>query len=200
MNWTFGITTDDTQRDRVLSIIESVRQQNIPNDCYEVIVVGGDPIEAPSVVHISFDETQRNVWITKKKNLIGQTAKFNNIAIGHDYVAYQPDWYKNFVKFGEDWGTCMNRIENIDGSRYRDWILKGAHFVDYNDYSQIGSMYISGSYFCVKKQLLLSHPFDENLEWCKGEDVAWSDSIRHVWNYKMNQESVVRFLKNKPVI
>ena len=49
MKFTFGIsTTTEPQRmeggttNHVREIIESIRLNNIPNDCYEIIVIGGD--------------------------------------------------------------------------------------------------------------------------------------------------------------
>ena len=48
MKFTFGIATTDTAQrmsgntnNHVSDIIDSIRANNIPSDCYEIIVVGG---------------------------------------------------------------------------------------------------------------------------------------------------------------
>jgi len=59
-------------------------------------------------------------------------------------------------------------------------------------------MYISGTYFCVKKKFFLKFPLNERLFWGEGEDVEWSLRIRKVTKFKMNSKSVVKYLKLKP--
>ena len=66
-------------------------------------------------------ETIKNGWITKKKNIITQHAKYENIVYMHDYVFLHEDWYKHFFNFGSDWDICMTPIINTNNRRYRDW-------------------------------------------------------------------------------
>ncbi len=200
MQWTFGIITNGTNPDGVDAIIDSIKRQNIDDD-YEIIIVGGPDIHNQSnVTHIEFDESLKTAWITKKKNLVFQAAKFDNVSIGHDYVAYHRDWYKRFVKFGEDWDMAMCRIESLDGSRFRDWVsFYDGHirYVDYDDHSQTDKMYCSGTYFIAKKQFMLENPLDESLCWGQGEDLEHATRVRDRWRYKMNRNSSVWFLKPK---
>lgn len=134
----------------------------------------------------------------KKKNLIAQAAKYQNISLMHDYVALRPNWYDNFIEFGEDWDVCMTRIENQDGKRFRDWMSwDNFGFIDYDDNTKTKEMYVSGTYFCIKKDFFINHPLDERLSWGEGEDVEWSKSVRNIWNYRCNYKSVVRFIKYK---
>jgi hypothetical protein len=58
-------------------------------------------------------------------------------------------------------------------------------------------MYVSGSYFCAKKEFMLKNPLDEKLGWNQCEDIEWSFRIRNFWNYRCNDKSVVKFLKYK---
>ena len=69
MKFTFGIATTDTSQrmsgntnNHVSEIIESIRANNIPSDCYEIIVVGGsnNNYDADDVTHIEFDEWKRS--------------------------------------------------------------------------------------------------------------------------------------------
>lgn len=206
MKWSFGICVG-TSSIFIPKVIESIKKQAKKINEYEILLVGHDDIiskfKNKDTKLISFEESFKPGWITKKKNLIAQLAKFDNISIHHDYVSLDENWADGFLKFGNDWDVAMTRIENLDGTRFRDWVSwydgqeeKTVQFLRYDDVN-IDSMYVSGSYFCVKKNFLLQHPFNENLTWGEGEDVEWSKRIRGFWSYKMNMLSTVKMLKLK---
>jgi hypothetical protein len=83
MNFTFGIITkpnaDGSILERLFDILKSIHE-TCENQTYEIIVVGGsvDKCEQ-NVTWISFDESKKSGWITRKKNLITQNAKYENI-------------------------------------------------------------------------------------------------------------------------
>jgi hypothetical protein len=208
MNWTFGIITNGNNPSYILQICNSIHNLGIPDDKYEIRVVGGDSPNFHNVIHIPFNENQKKAWITKKKNTIFQTAKFENISIGHDYIEYKPDWYEGMLKFNSDYDVLMCRIGSKQGLRYRDhcsWYCENGqqpgpntvNLLDYDDLSQTNKQYISGSYFCIKKDFALKHPLNERLSWGQAEDVEWSYRVRNIWNYKFNKYSTVQFLKDK---
>jgi hypothetical protein len=138
----------------------------------------------------------------------------------HDYVALQPGWLKGFEEFGDDWLTCMTKVENANGQRFRDWC------VIYNDawmnppidkqsppekyppgmlmrYSTTGHerwQYYSGAYFCAKRSVMTEVPLDESRYWGQGEDVQWSRLVFEKYGpeaFNMNANSTVKFLKYK---
>ena len=133
----------------------------------------------------------------QKKNIITKLAKFENIVYLHDYITFEPNWYSNFINFGEDWDVCMNSIINTDDTRFRDWTLWGPKLIPYEDGTRTKEMYVSGSYFCAKKHFMATNQFNETLIWGQGEDVEWSLKCRDTWNYKCNSKSIVKFLKQK---
>lgn len=205
MKITFGIITNTNQNnnDYIKYIYQSIINQNI-DDNFEIIIVGGKNICLQNIKHIPFDENIKNSWITKKKNIVAQEAKYNNIVLMHDYVYLDNLWYYNFKNFTENWDVCMNSIINTDNQRFRDWITwpewceeNDIIFLNYEDNSRTKEMYISGTYFCVKKDFLLKYPLNESLSWGQGEDVEWSNRIRNIWNYKCNPYSKVKLLKHK---
>ena len=66
MNFTFGIITADNQEERVQKVIDSILCQNIKLP--EIVVVGGKNSYNNNIVkHVTFDETIKPGWITKKK-------------------------------------------------------------------------------------------------------------------------------------
>ena len=76
MNFTFGIVTNLDHEEYLLNLINSILNQNIKN--FEIIIVG--PVGhfdlknkiaiTDSFTMIDFDESEKDGWITKKKNLI----------------------------------------------------------------------------------------------------------------------------------
>lgn len=118
MDFTFGIITDGSNPGRLLEVIRSIDANRIPR--YEIIVVGGQSFTHPNTRFISFDEGKKGSWITRKKNIITENARFDNIVYLHDYIALDPQWYNGYVKFGNHFNICVNPLINPDGTRYRD--------------------------------------------------------------------------------
>ena len=198
--WSFGIVYGNKPL-FLNDIILSIKKQNIPE--YEIILVGDSSVLPPlydetNVKKVNFNENILPMWITKKKNVIAQVAQYENLSIHHDYVSLGDNWYQNFNNFGYDWDVAMTRIEQINGMRYRDWVRwDPLQYLDYKNNSETENMYVSGSYFCIKKQFFLNNPFDERITWGHGEDVEWSKRIRSFWKYKCNWKSKVKFCKAK---
>jgi hypothetical protein len=105
----------------------------------------------------------------------------------HDYVYINKGWLKGFQNFGDDWEVAMNKILNNDGSRFRDWCNWDSPLVPVNDnyrasllpyHLYIKEMYISGTFFNVKKNFFINNLLNENLFWGEGEDVEWSKRVR----------------------
>lgn len=215
MNFTFGIVTTNPSSDNVVQVLYSIEQQNIPDDKYEVIIVGGNEsgYKDDLLTIIPFDETKKPGWITRKKNIITQNAKFDNIVYMHDYLVLDTDWYKNFVeKFNEPFWNCMTPIKNADGTRYRDWTLwpddlvhvlgpwNRHYLLPYEETGLSKYMYFSGAYWISKRKVMLEHPLDETLSWGESEDVKWSKEVREKYGFKLNPYSSVSLLKHKSPI
>jgi hypothetical protein len=203
MKFSFGIITAGNP-DRIKQISDSIQSQ-IPEDCYEIIVVGGQPLDLTNLRHLSFDESIKDKWITRKKNMITSEARFENIVYMHDYIKLCPEWYKGFLQFGDDYFLCMNRIINPDGTRYRDWTLWAedanglgvpslSFLLPYEEESLSRYMYFSGAYWVAKKNIMVENPLDESLSWGYGEDVVWSKKVRANYKFSINAMSTVELI------
>ena len=203
IQFTFGIITVYENKQRLQEIIESIRNLNIPE--YEILFVGGgdsSDIDGEDIRKIDFDESIKERWITKKKNILVKEAKYENIVLMHDYHIFDKDWYKNFVEFGTDWDICSCPQYLITGSRNpMDWSLwdKPGHgrawSLRYDDWSQTQYMYISGGFFIVKRHVMIEEPLDESRGWNEEEDVEWSYRVRDKYVMKCNGKSIVRHNK-----
>lgn len=207
MNFTFGIVTSQNDVLNTLApIINSIRDLSIPN--YEIIIIGGNNnYQSDNLSIYSFEENHNGGWITKKKNLITKYAKYENIVYLHDYIIFDKDWYKNFLKFGDDFKVCTNQILNADDTRYRDWcffdcankinIFAPNYLLPY-DFKYLSKlMYISGAYWIAKKEVMEEFPLNENLFWGQGEDVEWSKNIREKYNFVINPDAIVKLIRYK---
>lgn len=157
----------------------------------------------------STNSIKTNSWVSRKKNLIVQKAKYPNIVIMHDYCALMKDWYKGQLRYvkekGNDWDLQMNAIEDIWGTRTRDWVAwdhpvyKQRKLMPYDDYTETAMRhaYISGPYITGKTEYFRKNPFPEECVWGSCDDLNWSLSLRDEWNYVMNPYSTVRFIKPK---
>lgn len=148
------------------------------------------------------DALMREGWITRKKNLLVQHARFENICLLHDYVALLPGWREGYSQYGFDWEVCMNTVLNKNQTRHRDWLVwdypgVGAALLPYEVGNLSQFMYISGTYFCVKKKFMTDNPLNEKLHWGESEDVEWSKHARRLTDFKFNPYSRVIYVKEK---
>jgi len=141
----------------------------------------------------------------------------------HDYVILQDNWYEGFLKYGNNFDWCVTKIINIDGMRFRDYTLfpyevdylnidyaPGKNIDKYFNYNCLlpydfenniktnKYMYISGTYYVVKKNIAQRFMLDENLVHGRGEDVEYSKRLHENGIIiKCNPFSSVTFLKHK---
>lgn len=205
MDFTFGIVTNGNNDNFLNIIITSIREEKILN--YEIIIIGNTLITGDDIVNVPFNENERSGWITRKKNIITELSRYENIVYLHDYIYFLPGWYKGQLLSGNDFTIRMDKIINYDGSRFRDWCLwvHNNNYIDtfigrdalipYNLKNLTKYMYISGSYWISKKYVMEEFKLNENLSWGGGEDVEWSKLVREKYNFSMNINSSVKILK-----
>lgn len=203
MNFTFAITTTYTAGapERIGEMIQSIRALGVPH--YEILIATDQDIpEFEDVRRVYFDESIRQGWVTKKKNVLADEAAYNNVVLMHDYFLFDKDWYKNFVEFGDEWDVCSNAQQLMNGKRhFTDWVVWDSPIfprytsIPYDDWSQTAYMYQSGGYMVVKKKFMERCPMNENLAWGEAEDVEWSLRMRNRAIWKCNGKSIVRHNK-----
>ena len=221
--WSFCIVTIPENEDLLFKCIEKIEYEFANADNYEIIIVGNKVNHYKNCISLDFQEETfffsfkhikaailnksiKNIFkksgaICIKKNLAAKYAKYDKLCVLHDYVGLESGWKDGWDNFKEEWEVAMNVILNKDLIRHRDWLVWdypgiGACLLPYNYYCKY--MYISGTYFCVKKDFFLKYPLNERLFWGEGEDVEWSLRIREITKFKMNSNSVVKYLKLKP--
>jgi len=220
--WTFGVITDGSNPARLEQCVGSIVRESAVED--EIIVVGGTRQPYPSITWIPFDESIKDKWITKKKNIIAETSHYECLCIMHDYVSLMPGWRQGvnnlpYSTHGPDWLTATNKILNADNTRFRDWCVIyndawmnppiddqkppyniNGHLLNYTNNTMGRWQYYSGAYFCVTKSILLNIPLNESRCWGQGEDVEWCRRLYREYGqeaFLFNASSTVKFLKQK---
>lgn len=205
MDFTFGIITGGGAEEYIKKTILSIEAQQIEN--YEIIVVGKCELNEKNLKVVEFDESIKNKWITKKKNIITNLSNYENIVYMHDYIYFLDGWYVGQKKSGSDFEIRMDKIFNFNGERFRDWCIWPLNnnsmdqfigkdcLIPYDIDFLTKYMYISGSYWISKKFVMEKFPLNEGLCWGEGEDVEWSKRIRDKVLFKMNVNSSVQIMK-----
>lgn len=207
MKFTFGIITGYQDIKRLTDVVMSIRALNIPY--YEIVVSGTLPRDVTrlpeygkNAVHVLTDESEKPIWITRKKNLVAQVALYDNLVLLHDYFLFHPNWYQSYLAFGNEWDICSNPQLLLNGKRhFTDWVnwddpdYPRYHSFAYDDWSHTKYQYISGGYFLVKRQFLQANPFNETMSWGQPEDVEWSLRVRNQAKIVCNPGAVVQHNK-----
>ena len=207
----FAIVTDGKSEHHLHNTVKSILDLEL--ESFEIIIVGQSEFPNPFVKCVDFDDSVRDGWITRKKNLAVSASKGDIVVILHDYMKLNQDWTRaNVETFSKSrWDVAMCRITNLDGTRFRDWLLWSANSVGIRwwfNYTQANLvpyavknltrfMYVSGSVMIARKEFMLKNPLDENLAWGEAEDVEWSLRVRKFWNYKMFPEMSISSQKQK---
>jgi len=207
----FAIVTDGKHDHHLQNTVKSILDLDL--DSFEIVIVGQSEFPNPHVKFVAFDESVREGWITRKKNLAVSHSQGDIVVILHDYMKLNKDWTRSNVEAltNSNWDVAMCRITNLDGTRWIDWILWArnsvgirwwfnrtvARLVPYKTRNLTRFMYVSGSVMIVRRDFMLNNPLDEDLAWGQGEDVEWSLRVRKFWNYKMFPELSITSQKQK---
>ena len=205
IDFTFGIVTSGNSDVNIQKLVNSIHHQAIPK--YEIIIIGKSEVSGNDIINIPFDESIRVGWFTKKKNIIAKIAKYENIVLLHDYFILSQGWYEGFLKFGNTFKMCVNKILTVDGKRFRDHVIFKECLPQMNTLLPYGCeltpavsklSYISGSYYLIKKTTALEYPLDERLAMSQGEDVILSQTLsKNNILVECNPFSTVSLLKEK---
>jgi hypothetical protein len=183
-SWSFGIVSDGRKNDRVLAIINQIEQFSIPD--FEIIICGPSPSEnLPEFVKIVEDSDlyfDSRIPISKKKNRIIETAKYNNLILFHDRFSFPVDWYQNICLHGNYFDCLSIKIldEDTQTHRIQDWMGTSLDYYDflkidpksYNlNYNQwIPNWNVNGGFMIIKKHLIERVKLNPFLHWSECED------------------------------
>lgn len=185
--WTFGIVTNGERDDWIEQIITSIRRQRIPQ-C-EIIICGKyRDRKEPDISYIEFTDRSDRGWITKKKNLICEKARYENLCILHDRLILDPGWYDGMKRYGNAFELlgCRQK-DKTTGEQTGDWLTLGGPMnnfyckisrLEYTDWDRY--VYLSGQLTILKKSIWQKVLWDETRYWNEGEDADISFRARDI--------------------
>lgn len=197
-NISFCIVTSGSDDALVQRCIDNIRSLNIPT--YEIIYCGGmgTPIPNTNIVrHLPFDETVYRRWITRKKNVLVQSAKYEICVVMHDYIVFDNNWYTAFEKFGTRWDICVHQTLMQTGDRSSGW--KTYQFpglplncpVPFDVEGLEQFMPIQGNYACIKKSRYLEDPQNEEYVGYVPSDMEWTKRIVPTSHIRCNPACII---------
>jgi len=183
-HWTFGIVTNGKRKGFIYKAINSILDLHVP--FFEIILCGYFDDSLPeSVKYIEFTEKDDKGWITKKKNLICEQAKYENIVIIHDRLFFDKSWFDGMKKYRNYFDVLSCRQIHWDGSRAGDWGCLGENWseknarrftsmleagqMEYSDWAP--NVSFGGGVSILKKSCWQEVKWDENRFWGEYEDV-----------------------------
>lgn len=183
--WSFGMVTNGVRKEFIKKSIQSIRDQKIPH--YEIIICGNYPFSIEKDIrYIPFTERDEKGWITRKKNIIAENAKYNNLCIFHDRIIFDGNWFEGMKRYGNNFEilSCPQTLEN--GQRTGDWVMAGKPYntpgyaftiqqLEYKDWDR--NVYIGGQFIVLKKHIWKKIPLNETLYWRQAEDIEYSNRL-----------------------
>ena len=176
---TIGVLTLGDRMEELHQLIKTAREHsNVP---YEIVLIGPKSIPAfeadDDVRQIQFSERDEMGWITRKKNLICESALYSDIVVCHDRFEFTPSFFEAFLSWGCNYGIAAVRLKLPDGKRALDWgVVQGENqswcqggLLDYRNYSRFS--YVPGGVTLIRKAFWEKFPWCEDLYWNEHEDV-----------------------------
>jgi GT2 family glycosyltransferase len=178
--------------------IDSIKALGIQN--FEILIVSSKTPGHESIKWLQFEDKLGTNWITRKKNILAQNAKYENLVLMHDYIGLDKDWATGFEIFGDNWNVALTRVEDFYGRRFYDWASWDSPTypryspIPYSVKDHTSHQFVPGAYWVAKTQFMLDNPLNEELFWGDSEDVEWSLRVREK-GLVFNPYSKVRHLK-----
>ncbi|MAH51384.1 hypothetical protein CMI37_36545 [Candidatus Pacearchaeota archaeon] len=124
MNVSFVIITGGKKADHVKRLLSSIGLQRIKN--YESIIVGnvkdlqGGRFSSKNVIRIQETDAASKGELGVMRNTGCKKAQYENIVILDDDLLLTKNWYKNLLKFDQEYDVLTCQIRVPDGGRFWD--------------------------------------------------------------------------------
>lgn len=207
---TFGIfTSHDSKRLYIVyKLIEQLNNLKVKNTIPIEIIVSTD--KKIDVDCDKFFISNKNDFITYKKNNVCDLATYSDIILLHDRYTLCDDFLNDFLN-NAGYGICNIKQITTKNERGMDWpVCNGNNhtysvggLLNYRDYSD--SVYVYGGAYAIKKDFWKKYKLNENINWNESEDVDYSRRIQYGGNLlRLNQAILLshddRWIEHNPYI
>ena len=124
MDVSFVVISNGKKVDKTILVLKSIFYQAVPQ--YEILLCGSFPTgEIPSEIlnkikYIKEKKAAAEGRLGDMRNRASSQAKYANITILDDDMVLSTSWYKNLLKFGEDFDMLTSKVILPDGTRFWD--------------------------------------------------------------------------------
>ncbi|MCA1959976.1 MAG: glycosyltransferase family 2 protein [Desulfomonile sp.] len=179
--YTFGIITDGRRPERLQRLVESIKQQEISPNRWEILIAGTIP---ESVVKQEFrifpmEDMAAQGRLGAMRNVLAKEAQFNKFVSLDDDLLLHPQWAQAVDKVNDEFDLATGVIVNPDLTRYCDWVnnVDGYTFLRRYNEGLDACQYLTGGYGIYKDYVFVEHSWDGALGFYQGEDVQFSRSL-----------------------
>ena len=124
MNVSFVVISNGKKIDKTLLVFKSIYYQKVPN--YEILLCGSfdtgripKPIQ-DKTTYIKEPQAAAAGLLGDMRNRACNQANYENITVLDDDMVLSMDWYKNLLKFGEDFDILTSKVTLPEGTRFWD--------------------------------------------------------------------------------
>lgn len=179
--YSFGIITNGKRNDKLANLIESIRNQNLSNERYEILIAGcvDDVRGYGGIRKFSMDQAASEGRLGAMRNVLARAAAFNKFVSLDDDFLLHPKWAEAVEEIGGDFDIATGIIVNPDLSRYCDWVNIIENFTFLRAYHEAFDkcQYVTGGYGIYKDFIFLEHAWNDDLGFYQGEDVSFSKRL-----------------------
>jgi hypothetical protein len=179
--YSFGIITNGKRNEKLANLIESIRNQNLPREHYEILVAGCvDEIRGYTEIRtFSMDKAAQEGRLGAMRNVLARGAAFNKFVSLDDDFLLHPKWAEAVEEISGDFDIATGIIVNPDLSRFCDWVNIIENYTFLRAYHEAFDkcQYVTGGYGIYKDFIFLEHSWNDDLGFYEGEDVSFSKRL-----------------------
>lgn len=207
----FCISTNAKKIDKTLKSIRSIinTANNSQFKDYEIIVAGVvEPFKNNKQVIVAPAEKEANTgMLPKLRNIAAAKSKYDVIVFLDDDIIFEDDWMETFINYSlkNAWNILGNKILLPNGGRCWDRATYFPHtMVDYEHRSDDKSLYQTGGFWIIRKEVFDIHKWDETITFYASnegkinEDIEFSKRlIRNGYELSFDKDNTVWHLDGR---
>jgi len=124
MNISFVVISNGKKIDKTTLVLKSIVYQDIPH--YEILLCGSYDVSVippeckPNLRYIKNKKAADDGLLGDMRNMACEEAQYDTIVILDDDMTLSTDWYKNLLKYGNDFDILTSKVILPDGTRFWD--------------------------------------------------------------------------------
>ncbi len=119
VGFSFGIITNGKRNEKLASLLETIRMQNIAPDQYEILIAGcvDEAPDSADVIKFPMDQAAADGRLGAMRNVLAKAASFNKFVCLDDDFLLHPHWAQAVLEIDGDFDLATGIILNPDLSR-----------------------------------------------------------------------------------